>query len=97
MTKEIKVDLFQVNDHEWITLSLFNSRTFSVVRTLDGRYYIWAQEVMRRKTLLGVVETFEQARSHIKSTIRVEEEEKEKKEEHLKQMSIFEEETLTND
>ena len=97
MTKEIKVDLFQVNDHEWITLSLFNSRSFSVVRTLDGRYYIWAQEVMGRKTLLGVVETFEQARSHIKSTIRVKDEEKEKKEELAKQMSIFEQETLTND
>lgn len=79
MAKETRIDLFRTNDHTWTTLRLYGSRNYQVVRTLDGRYYVWVDDVIDGRSLWGVYETFEQARRAIAQREKDPEEAKVKK------------------
>lgn len=60
-----EVRFYQMSDRCWVTDRIYNFKSFTIELAKDGRFYLWADDIVGGRHLRGVFDTFAKARTEI--------------------------------
>lgn len=69
MAKKYELDLFQINEKTWVTSRNYKTKSYTIAEH-NGRFYLWADDVMTGRHLIGVLPSMAQAKTEIEIHIQ---------------------------